>query len=1547
MRINRAAWLVLAGKFLASLAPLLGQGFPNVPQTAGALLTPLLAPQQGRTAVIAYHNGWLYTVPEMPSSQPGSDFLVRRWNLSNLSNVTVAETYGETEHPVMAHGYLSMGDYLCLGDNWPSNSPFSFRAVSPGVNQRTTAPGLSGPYDRGDLFQPWHINTYWSYNPGEIANPAVLRKNGEVLASWNHIGETGVIGHPFIVGNLLIFASDQSRTGVATYDISDPRQPRLLDVLKSGGPGGYWPELWGGEGRLFVVFPYQEPTTGMRVVEVTDPENLRLVSDVPLPGAETMYVQFQDEYAFLGSHKVDMRTHRSVLRLDAEGKNVDTSQFLLPIGNLLATGGIGEHQGLAIWAHQAAPDTRPPFVGYHLPRPGQTRYPRGASISLLIHETLDTTTIRPGTNLVVRPLGGAPVAGRAVFSFDDILTFTPDQDLLADTTYEVLLTGAGIKDAAGNAMEEYRFLFSTGDTVSGNRPPQIQSFTSAAHPARPNQNLTLGTIASDPDHGPLEYRYDFGDGGEGSAWSTSASASHTYTQSGRFLAKAHVRNSAGLTATSVMTITVTNEIATRTPPRSSEVDCDEARRTVWTVNPDHGTVTAIHTDTLARRFEVAVGKDPRSLAIDADGQVWIACRGDDRIARVRPDGSTLAPIPLDYGDAPHGLVIDGPSAFVSLSGTGEVIRIDTLTGSITGRLALGPSARALALSPDGRTLYVTRFISAAHHGEVWQVDTSSMSLTATIRLDKLGNNAHRDSTAEGKGTPNYLSGLAVSKDGTRLLITSNKMNSDKGPLVGADLDQDNTVRNLLTIVDTTTRQTIDSIDLDNSDSASAVVFSPLDDYFFVTLQGNNDLAIFDRYEVERSAGFGGFASRQRVGSAPRGLAFDPVTSRLFVKNDLGRDLSVFELDEFFAAGRADFPRQSIATTGREVLSEPILRGKRIFHHAGDPRMSAEGYLSCATCHADGGIDGRTWDFTGRGEGLRNTTSLTGRAGIRQGRVHWTANFDEIQDFEHDIRHHFGGTGFLTDPQFAATSPLGAPKGGLSTDLDALAAYLGSLDHSTIPRSPYRRAGGAMTDDAIAGAAIFEREACATCHTGTEMTDGLLHDVGTTGTTSGSRIGGLLTGIETPTLRGLWESAPYLHDGSAAGLAEVFTAAGGRQIPAEGGSINGEGERVTEWTYYNTDETVRGEAFAQIWNGGTLTLADIDGGSGGLGSIAVRYSLGYSSGILRVRVNGADHFVPVAQTVPDWRQVNWQFVRIDQVPLRAGANNTVQLTATSPSWLGIGIDEIQVSTPEKLAAAAPHRRIAALGSAERVQLSAFLLQLDGSPLSGLENAPPASPRDLRLSRSGSGLLLEWTDAPGTLSYRIHRSASNDFSLAVVIGTSTQPRFLDESPARTTASYWIVGINDSGESEASAPLRHLVAPTGPVQPDLSIGPSLRELVGDDDYGPGQSINRSLRPGRAAKDWALVENDGGRGPLLLRATGSNSDFRITYFNRILGNLSADLITGHASIPDPATPADGRIEIRSRRTGRGTALNANLQGRAESDPTKRDQVRLRLQAR
>lgn len=119
--------------------------------------------------------------------------------------------------------------------------------------------------------------------------------------------------------------------------------------------------------------------------------------------------------------------------------------------------------------------------------------------------------------------------------------------------------------------------------------------------------------------------------------------------------------------------------------------------------------------------------------------------------------------------------------------------------------------------------------------------------------------------------------------------------------------------------------------------------------------------------------------------------------------------------------------------------------------------------------------------------------------------------------------------------------LGTPAAGTSPELDALAAYVNSLDK--VPRSPFRNPDGSFTTAALAGQKIFARSGCPECHGGRDFTDspsGLLHDVGTILPTSGRRLFGPLTGIDTPTLKGVWATAPYYHDGRAATLLEVLT-----------------------------------------------------------------------------------------------------------------------------------------------------------------------------------------------------------------------------------------------------------------------------------------------------------------------------------------------------------------------------------------------------------------------
>jgi hypothetical protein len=170
----------------------------------------------------------------------------------------------------------------------------------------------------------------------------------------------------------------------------------------------------------------------------------------------------------------------------------------------------------------------------------------------------------------------------------------------------------------------------------------------------------------------------------------------------------------------------------------------------------------------------------------------------------------------------------------------------------------------------------------------------------------------------------------------------------------------------------------------------------------------------------------------------------------------------------------------------------------------------------------------------------------------QGPLHWSANFDEVQDFEAQIRALSGGLGLMSDADFsAAQASLGAPKADKSADLDALAAYVASL--STFAPSPYRNGDGTLTAEGAAGKSVFLANGCGRCHAGAAFSNSApnnLQNVGTIKPSSGSRLSGPLTGLDTPTLRNLWQTGPYLHDGSAPALPDAVRAHSGVAL-AEG------------------------------------------------------------------------------------------------------------------------------------------------------------------------------------------------------------------------------------------------------------------------------------------------------------------------------------------------------------------------------------------------------------
>jgi cytochrome c peroxidase len=584
-----------------------------------------------------------------------------------------------------------------------------------------------------------------------------------------------------------------------------------------------------------------------------------------------------------------------------------------------------------------------------------------------------------------------------------------------------------------------------------------------------------------------------------------------------------------------------------TPTRPSasrplELSADGA--TLWVCNPDADTVTRLDAATLAKLGEHPVGDQPENLALASDGRVWVVNHAAATLTILAADGSFSGFVSLPRGSRPYGLVFspDGTRAHLSLQAAGRILTLDTASLATVAALDLPadadgcrPEPRGLALAHDGARLYATRFISPDAGGQVYEIDTSATAPggLALLRTLALAAATGPDTSVHARGIPNYLVNTALTPDGGALWLPSKQDNIFRGGLRdGLPLGHDVTVRAVTSLVDLATGapRAPGRIDHDNFDRAHAVDFSLLGDLAFVTLPGNHRVLVLD-------AATGGELTELPTGNTPTGVLFDPTRGRLFTLDFLGRTVSGFDVTALLTGTGAGAPPLAApaSTVATEPLSPEVLQGKRLFYDAASMSLNMEGYMSCASCHLDGGHDGRVWDFTHLGEGLRNTIDLRGRAGTAHGPLHWSANFDEVQDFEGQIRDLGQGEGLMNDADFHAGTrarSLGDRKAGRSQELDALAAYVASL--ATYPESPHRAEGGGLTAEGLRGRALFNRLACYACHGGQHFTDSplaLRHDVGTLKTSSGARLGGALDGLDTPTLRGAWASPPYGHDGA--------------------------------------------------------------------------------------------------------------------------------------------------------------------------------------------------------------------------------------------------------------------------------------------------------------------------------------------------------------------------------------------------------------------------------
>ncbi|MDB5895616.1 MAG: hypothetical protein JWQ88_3147, partial [Rhodoferax sp.] len=739
-------------------------------------------------------------------------------------------------------------------------------------------------------------------------------------------------------------------------------------------------------------------------------------------------------------------------------------------------------------------------------------------------------------------------AGLSINTASGLISGTPT----APGSYSITVTARNAGNLAANAQFQWDVVDAVPKVTTLAAPTVDSGAVVQYAPA-----LSAGATA--------QYSWNFGDATGDTPLSSSAVVQHTYASSGVFEVVLTIRTGDGRTATYrfVQAVTVAGSTGAGVAARSSSALLMEPRTgassRLWIANPDGDTVSVFDTATNTRVAEIAVGAAPRSVARAADGRIWVTNRDSASLSVLSP--ATLAlvqTVNLPRASQPYGVVaspVDG-TLFVTLEASGTLLKLNGSTGAQIASLPVGANPRHLAISADGTRLLVSRFITpplpgegtaavkttnaagAAVGGEVLMVDPATLGLQRTVVL---AHSDRTDSENQGRGIPNYLGAPAISPDGRSAWVPSKQDNVRRGTLRdGLNLTFENTVRAISSRIDLTTgtEELLRRVDHDNASLASAALFHPAGAYLFVALETSRQVAVVDvagRREL----------MRYEVGIAPQSLALSSDGKRLYVHNAIGRTISMIDLSPLLNLGQA-IP--TVATTlgniGTEKLSATVLKGKQLFYDARDPRLARDNYMSCASCHNDGGADGRVWDLTGLGEGLRRTIILRGRAGMGHGLLHWSGNFDEVQDFEGQIRKLSGGLGLMDDTSFntgTRSQPMGLPKAGVSADLDALAAYVTSL--GSFDPSPFRSSTGTLTASAVNGKTLFTSRNCASCHSGTSFAGTALQNIGTIKPSSGTRLGGTLTGIDIPTLRDVWRGSNFLHDGSAPTLTAAMQAHG--------------------------------------------------------------------------------------------------------------------------------------------------------------------------------------------------------------------------------------------------------------------------------------------------------------------------------------------------------------------------------------------------------------------
>jgi YVTN family beta-propeller protein len=548
-------------------------------------------------------------------------------------------------------------------------------------------------------------------------------------------------------------------------------------------------------------------------------------------------------------------------------------------------------------------------------------------------------------------------------------------------------------------------------------------------------------------------------------------------------------------------------------------------RELWTACEASGSVIVVDAARRAKVAEIPVGGQATGLVFSPDGAaVYVTVRLNDSVTVI--DAATRKVLrTLPVADEPHGIAIDpqGKTLFVMGTAFDAVSVVDLSTGKETKRLAASRNPWSAALSPDGRRLLVTNALARLGPFRAPQVSEVTV-------LDVAGQKVESRMLVPGS---NLLLGVAWHPSGDFALAT---LNRTKNLVPMTRLLQGWTITNGLALL--WKDGGVDQVLLDEPQRYFAdvtdVAFTPDGSRALATSAGSDQVAVINTLKLlalvrrmsdaERrdvlpnwlGASSEFVTARVRVGNNPRGIRVAPDGRTAWVANALDDSLSVIDLERLQVGARVDL--------GGPKQVTHIRWGEQLFHSA---NITFQRQFACATCHPDGHVDGLTYDIEADGIGVSPVDNRTLRGIYDTDPFKWEGT-------NATLARQCGARLAVFFTRIAPFTP---------EQLRAVNDYI-----VTIPRPPnrHRPLGAPLSEAQRRGKLLFERARtndgrpipsegrCAYCHFGPYFTDRQQRDVGTRQALD--RQGK----FDVPHLNNIYDSAPYLHNGMANTLEQIWT-----------------------------------------------------------------------------------------------------------------------------------------------------------------------------------------------------------------------------------------------------------------------------------------------------------------------------------------------------------------------------------------------------------------------